>query len=95
LAGNGDEALSLWRKGRFDVVLSDINMPQKNGYELARELRHLGCKVPIIGATANVMRGEEALCLAAGMNNCLVKPFTLQALHNQLAPYERTRHETL
>jgi two-component system capsular synthesis sensor histidine kinase RcsC len=71
-------------------VLSDVNMPRINGYELAHELRRLGCEVPIIGATANAMRGEEALCLAAGMNHCLVKPFTLQALHNQLAPYERT-----
>jgi len=90
LAANGEEALAMWRQGRFDVVLSDVNMPRINGYELARELRRLGCQVPIIGATANAMRGEEALCLAAGMNHCLVKPFTLQALHNQLAPYERT-----
>ncbi len=94
LADNGEEALAMWRAGHFDVVLSDVNMPRKNGYELARDLRHLGCKVPIIGATANAMRGEEALCLAAGMNHCLVKPFTLQTLHNQLAPYERTPNET-
>ena len=94
LASNGEEALALWRKGHFDVILSDVNMPQKNGYELARELRRLGCTAPIIGATANAMRGEEALCLAAGMNDCLIKPFTLQALHNQLASYERTFHET-
>ncbi len=94
LAGNGEEALAMWHAGRFDVVLSDVNMPKKNGYELARELRRLGCKVPIIGATANAMRGEEALCLAAGMDDCLVKPFTLQALHNQLAPYERIPNET-
>ncbi|WP_323161347.1 ATP-binding protein [Pseudomonas fluorescens] len=89
LASNGEEALALWRKGHFDVILSDVNMPQKNGYELARELRRLGCTAPIIGATANAMRGEEALCLEAGMNDCLVKPFTLQALYNQLAPYQR------
>ncbi|EJM84456.1 ATP-binding protein [Pseudomonas sp. GM67] len=94
LAGNGEEALTMWRRGRFDMILSDVNMPRKNGYELARELRRMGCNVPIIGATANAMRGEEALCLAAGMNHCLVKPFTLQALHNQLAPYERTSNET-
>ncbi|WP_339495444.1 ATP-binding protein [Pseudomonas sp. RA_105y_Pfl2_P56] len=94
LASNGEEAITLWRKGRFDVVLSDVNMPQRNGYELARDLRKLGYAGPIIGATANAMRGEDALCLAAGMNHCLVKPFTLQALHNQLTPYERTFHET-
>lgn len=94
LAGDGEQALSKWRQDKFDVVLSDVNMPRKNGYELARELRKLGCTAPIIGATANAMRGEEALCMAAGMNHCLVKPFTLQALHAQLAPYERSLHET-
>ncbi|UOB22173.1 ATP-binding protein [Pseudomonas orientalis] len=94
LAGNGEEALSMWRQGPFDLVLTDVNMPHKNGYELARELRKLGCTIPIIGATANAMHGEEALCLAAGMDHCLVKPFTLQALHTQLALYERTAHET-
>ncbi len=94
VASDGEQALALWRKGRFDVVLSDVNMPRKNGYELARELRRLGCTLPIIGATANAMRSEEALCLAAGMNDCLVKPFTLQALHNQLASYERSLDES-
>ncbi|MDD1015454.1 ATP-binding protein [Pseudomonas rubra] len=95
LAANGKEALSLWRHGQFDAVLSDVNMPGLNGYELARKLRDLGCTAPIIGATANALRGEAALCLAAGMNHCLVKPFTLRDLFNYLAPYERTAHEAL
>jgi two-component system capsular synthesis sensor histidine kinase RcsC len=66
-----------------------------NGYELAKELRRRGCTVPIIGATANAMRGEEEQCLAAGMNHCLVKPFALRALFNYLAPYERAKNEAL
>ncbi len=95
LTSDGEEALSRWRAGTFDIVLSDVNMPKLNGYALAQELRRLGCTVPIIGATANAMRGEAALCLAAGMNHCLVKPFTLRALFNELAPYERALHESL
>lgn len=95
LASNGEEALAIWRSEKFDIVLSDVNMPKLNGYELARELRFEGCTTPIIGATANAMRGEEALCLAAGMNHCLVKPFTLRALFNYLAPYERATHEAV
>ncbi|MGC5698923.1 response regulator [Pseudomonas sp. NFXW11] len=95
LASNGEEALSIWSTGQFDVVLTDVNMPKLNGYELARELRRKGCSGPIIGATANAMRGEEELCLAAGMNHCLVKPFALRALFNYLAPYERASHEVL
>ncbi len=95
LASNGEEALSLWQKDTFDVVLSDVNMPRLNGYELAKALRRLGCGTPIIGATANALRGEEALCLAAGMNYCLIKPFTLRALSTALAPYQRVADEAM
>ncbi|MBK5528734.1 response regulator [Pseudomonas sp. TH08] len=95
LASDGEEALSLWPDAAFDIVLTDVNMPRLNGYELAKALRRLGCSIPIIGATANALRGEDALCLAAGMNHCLVKPFTLRALFAVLAPYERVAHEAL
>ena len=95
LASDGEEALSLWQDDSFDVVLTDVNMPHLNGYELATTLRRLGCATPIIGATANAMRGEEALCLAAGMNHCLIKPFTLRALSTVLAPYQRVADEAL
>ncbi len=93
LAADGREALQLYAAGHFDVVLTDVNMPHLNGYALARELRRQGCPLPIIGATANAMRGEADLCLAAGMNHCLVKPFALRALFNSLAPYARITHE--
>ncbi|BDB20478.1 hypothetical protein cym2001_38430 [Pseudomonas sp. CYM-20-01] len=95
LASDGEEALSRWHEGAFDIVLTDVNMPRLNGYELAEALRRLGCNTPIIGATANALRGEDALCLAAGMNHCLVKPFTLRALFTALAPYARATHEAL
>lgn len=93
VSSDGEEALSLWHKKEFDIVLTDVNMPLLNGYELAKALRSQGCTIPIIGATANAMRGEEALCFAAGMNHCLIKPFTLQALFTVLAPYQRVVHE--
>jgi two-component system capsular synthesis sensor histidine kinase RcsC len=95
ISGDGEEALSLCRERAFDIVLTDVNMPRLNGYELAKALRRQGYTTPIIGATANAMRGEEALCLAAGMNHCLVKPFTLRALFAVLAPYARVAHEAL
>ena len=95
LASNGEEALSIWHNGTFDLLLTDVNMPRLNGYELTRRLRSQGCVAPIIGATANAMLGEEELCLAAGMNQRLVKPFNLRALFNALAPYQGAAHETL
>ena len=94
-AASGEEALHLLERSAFDIVLTDVNMPRLNGYDLAKALRELGCTTPIIGATANALRGEEALCLAAGMNHCLIKPFTLRALFTALAPYERASYEAL
>lgn len=95
LASDGEQALQSWKREHFDLVLTDVNMPGINGYELARALRGLGCAQPIIGATANALRGEEELCLAAGMDRCLIKPFNLQVLFNCLAPYRGSRHEVL
>lgn len=89
LAGDGVEALSLWHAAEFDLVLTDVNMPRMNGYELAAQLRQRDCTLPIIGATANAMREEGDKCLAAGMNQCLIKPVTLRALHQCLQHYPR------
>ncbi|MFJ4542405.1 response regulator [Pseudomonas sp. NPDC088885] len=90
LASDGTQALTLWRGEHFDVVLTDINMPNMNGYELARQLRSIGCTGPIIGATANAMRDEGERCFGAGMQQLLVKPFGLAALSNCLQQYKRT-----
>jgi len=84
LACDGLEALGLWQEGRFDLVLTDVNMPKMNGYELAAQLRAMNVTLPIIGATANAMLDESERCQSAGMNHCLIKPFTLHSLYNCL-----------
>ena len=61
-----------------------------NGYELTEQLRRLGCSLPIIGATANAMLDEAERCLSAGMDHCLVKPFTLRALYQCLQRFQRS-----
>ena len=90
LARDGVEALALWQDADFDIVLTDVNMPRMNGYQLTGELRAQGCSVPIIGATANAMLDEAERCLGAGMEHLLVKPFTLHALYQCLQPYQRS-----
>lgn len=73
---NGQAAVELARARAFDLILKDVQMPIKNGYETTRILRQeLGLVVPIITLTANVITGERAKCLAAGMNDYLTKPF--------------------
>lgn len=84
LAANGEQALQLWQPKAFDLVLTDVNMPLMNGYELARTLREHDPHLPIIGVTANAMREEGVRCLAVGMNAWIVKPLSLQTLRDQL-----------
>ena len=77
---DGQEALHNWSPNTFDAVLTDINMPVMNGYDLARQLHQEDATVPIIGVTANAMRDEEIRCREAGMSAWLVKPITLHVL---------------
>ncbi|CAI8825307.1 two-component system, NarL family, capsular synthesis sensor histidine kinase RcsC [Pseudomonas chlororaphis] len=84
LASDGREALMQWACGTFDLVLTDINMPGMDGHQLARQMRRIGCTVPIVGATANTDPEEAARCLDSGMNLCLTKPVDLLSLFNSL-----------
>ncbi|CRM68071.1 hybrid sensor histidine kinase/response regulator [Pseudomonas sp. 25 R 14] len=83
-AVNGEQALVQWRPGQFDLVLTDVNMPLMNGYELAQALRQQDADIPIIGVTANALREEGEHCAAVGMNAWMVKPLSLSTLRKQL-----------
>ncbi|CCG42242.1 PAS domain S-box protein [Magnetospirillum molischianum] len=83
LAVDGREALAiLEQKGEaaFDVVLTDIQMPEMDGYELARRLSALAPGLPVIGVTAHAMPEEEGRCLAAGMVAHVTKPIHMDKL---------------
>jgi PAS domain S-box-containing protein len=80
-APNGQAAVDMALTQAFDLILMDVQMPIKNGYEATRILRQeLGLTVPIIALTANAITGERAKCLAAGMNDYLTKPFQESSL---------------
>ncbi|MBF8792099.1 response regulator [Pseudomonas monteilii] len=81
---DGREALLAWRSGEFDVLLTDVNMPVINGYELAAEVRAADPNMPIIGVTANAMKEEGERCISVGMNAWLVKPLSLGMLYEGL-----------
>ncbi|MDH0341534.1 hybrid sensor histidine kinase/response regulator [Chromobacterium haemolyticum] len=84
VVGNGQEALKHWNMRPYDLVMTDVNMPLMNGYELAIALRGQGVDIPIVGVTANAMRVEEEACLRAGMDAWLVKPINLHGLRTAL-----------
>jgi CheY-like chemotaxis protein len=86
VAVTGDEVLALIEKENFDVVLMDIQMPEKSGIEAASEIRQLKDtrkkNIPIIALTANALRGEEKKYIAAGMDDFLTKPFKERELYD-------------
>ncbi|WP_175175334.1 ATP-binding protein [Achromobacter pestifer] len=84
LVGNGHEAMNLPDLLDFDVVLTDLNMPAMDGYELTRMLRIRGYDRPILGVTANAFPHEQQRAMNAGMTSLLVKPLALSALHQML-----------
>ncbi|HYW57433.1 MAG TPA: ATP-binding protein [Polaromonas sp.] len=88
-ANNGVEALGLWNSGRFSLILTDCNMPEMDGYELARTVRRLeavrgSTRCPIVACTANALGGEAEVCQEAGMDDYLVKPVELKQLQGKL-----------
>jgi len=89
-AANGLDALRLWREHDHALVLTDIHMPDMDGFELARQLRAeemaLGrLRTPIVALTANALKGEAERCLEAGMDDYVTKPLTLERLREALA----------
>lgn len=83
-ASNGQEALALPDALSFDSVLTDLNMPLVDGYELTRILRERGYQQPILGITANAFPDEQRRGMNAGMTSLLVKPLPLNVLRQTL-----------
>lgn len=89
VASNGKEAVEFLETEDFDLILMDIQMPEKNGFEATKEIRnsndHNRRNIPIIALTANALQGEEKKYVAAGMNGYLTKPFTEAGLYDTIA----------
>jgi CheY-like chemotaxis protein len=84
-AENGLVAVEAMKNTSFDIVLMDIQMPEMDGYQAAREMRKLGVKTPILAMTAHALSGEKEKCVAAGMNDYLTKPIKRDILFSKIA----------
>jgi signal transduction histidine kinase/DNA-binding response OmpR family regulator len=89
IAGNGREAIEVYARGSFDIVLMDIQMPEMDGYQATEKIRALqknpGKRVPIIALTAHAMTGDREKCLAGGMDDYLSKPIRSHELEQVLS----------
>ena len=76
------EAVALARNKEYAAIFMDMQMPTLNGLEATQQLRQLSGyrQTPIIAMTANAFAEDKALCIEAGMDDFLIKPFTPDTL---------------
>jgi signal transduction histidine kinase/DNA-binding response OmpR family regulator len=83
IAVTGLEALDRWRRGAYSMLLTDLDMPEMDGYELAATIRKeaSGTRIPIVALTANASKSEIKRCKDVGIDDYLTKPLPLADLH--------------
>lgn len=84
-AEDGQVALNMLRNGRFDFVVSDLNMPNMNGFELLRQIRADDKlkSLPVLLVTAEARKEDIVTAAQAGASGYIVKPFTKATLEEK------------
>ncbi len=93
MAENGYVAIVKLKNSHFDIVLMDIQMPVMDGFEATKAIRAGDVsknQIPIIALTANATKRDAEKCHAAGMNDCISKPFTPEDLFQALVKHSPT-----
>ncbi len=101
-ANDGEEAIAALRKtpteAPYHIILMDCQMPILDGYSTTKQIRSgaipgINKDIPIIAMTANAMQGDKDKCIAAGMNDYLAKPVTIEELEEKIKYwYDKTTH---
>ena len=92
LAGNGNEALELMEREKFDMVLMDCRMPHCSGFEATRRFRewereNQKLQTPVIGLTASPLQEDREKGLSSGMNDFIVKPLEHHTIVNLMGSH--------
>jgi signal transduction histidine kinase/CheY-like chemotaxis protein/HPt (histidine-containing phosphotransfer) domain-containing protein len=96
MAVDGEQALEMWRTKPYTLVLTDLHMPRRDGYELAQAIRaeeaqNTRARVPIVALTANAITGEANRAKALGIDDYLTKPLKLNLLEQALLQWTSER----
>jgi CheY-like chemotaxis protein len=92
LAVDGRRAVDAVMKSEYDLVLMDVQMPRMDGLEATAQIRFRegsNRHTPIVGLTANALPGDRERCLAAGMDDYLSKPVSVEQLKNAIGQWVR------
>ena len=84
VAGDGETAIEKGRQPKFDLILLDVMLPRKDGFEVCRELRRAGVRTPIILLTARTQEAEKVLGLELGADDYVTKPFSPRELRARI-----------
>jgi PAS domain S-box-containing protein len=88
IANHGKEAVELLERESYDLIITDLQMPEMDGFQTAVYIRNkLNLHTPIIAMTASALRNEKDRCLQLGMNEYLTKPFSPASLFHHLKRY--------
>jgi two-component system, chemotaxis family, chemotaxis protein CheY len=83
-AENGHAALDAIAKGGVEFVITDWNMPAMNGLDFVTQLRASNTKIPVLMVTTNASNVDVIQALKAGVNNCIIKPFTPETMKEKI-----------
>ncbi|WP_229071100.1 response regulator [Actinoplanes sp. DH11] len=95
VAHTARDAMTLLRSTGIDLVLLDLNLPDKHGLEIARALRTAGSGTDVLAVTSNRDIGMVRQAVALGVTHYLLKPFTFAAFRDKLDGYARYRKQLL
>jgi DNA-binding response OmpR family regulator len=94
IEADGENALRRVREEPFDLILLDVMLPGKDGFEVCRDLRRSGSKTPIIMLTAKTQEAEKVLGLEIGADDYVTKPFSPRELRARVkAALRRTEED--
>lgn len=87
IVSNGVEALEKLREKPFNLLLSDVDMPLMNGYDLVSEIKNMDLNIPLVCVTAFAISGDKEKLLMHGFDGYISKPIDMDIMKSVLDPY--------